>query len=274
MNMLSKYYSFICGTCGMQYSPSMQPPSTCAICTDSRQFVAPSGQHWTTLDELREKHSNAFIPEEPGVHSIHTSPGFAIGERALLIQSKGGNVLWDCVSLLDQPTVATIERLGGIHAIAISHPHYYTTMVEWSLAFKNAAIYVHETDKSWVQREHANIKFWSGATLHLHDDLTLIHTPGHFDGFQVLHWPTGADGRGVLFSGDQPQVCVDTNWVSFMYSYPNFVPLNATAVQNICRTLEGFQFDRIYGAFPGRTMWTGAKQKLAASADRYLKALA
>ena len=273
MSMSSREHPFICTTCGMQYAPSPRPPSSCVVCCDPRQFVGPNGQRWTTLDEIGEKHSNVFVPEEPGVHSIYTTPGFAIGERALLIQSKGGNVLWDCVSLIDQATVATIERLGGIHAIAISHPHYYTTIVEWSMAFKDAAIYVHEADKSWVQRAHHNIKFWSGATLNLHDGLTLIHTPGHFDGFQVLHWPSGTGGQGVLFSGDQPQVVMDTNWVSFMYSYPNFVPLGATAVQNICRRLESFQFDRIYGAFPGRTMWTGAKHKLAASVDRYLKAL-
>jgi hypothetical protein len=258
----------------MQYAQSAESPSECAICTDPRQFVAANGQRWTTLEQLREKHTNVFIPEEPGVHSIHTNPTFAIGERALLIQSKGGNVLWDCVSLIDQATVATIDRLGGVHAIAISHPHYYTTMAEWSLAFKNAPIYVHEGDKSWVQHPDANIKFWSGASLYLHDGLTLIHTPGHFDGFQVLHWPAGSGGRGVLFAGDQPQVCMDPNWLSFMYSYPNFVPLGARAVQNICRNLETFQFDRIYGAFPGRTVWSEAKQKLALSADRYLKALA
>ena len=266
--------AFVCATCGMQYPPSSEPPPVCAICTDARQFVAPGGQRWTTLELLREKHTNVFTPEEPRVHSIHTSPTFAIGERGLLIQSTGGNVLWDCVSLIDQATVATIERLGGVHAIAISHPHYYTTMVEWSLAFRNAPIYLHEADRLWVQRAHASIKFWSGTNLHLHDGLTLIHTPGHFDGFQVLHCPLGAGGRGVLFAGDQPQVCMDSNWLSFMYSYPNFVPLGATAVQDICRSLEIFQFDRIYGAFPGRTVWSGAKQKLVASADRYLKALA
>jgi DNA-directed RNA polymerase subunit RPC12/RpoP len=265
---------FICATCGTQYAPSAEPPLSCAICSDERQFIAPTGQRWTTLDMLREKHANVFTPEEPAVHSIHTNPAFAIGERALLIQSKSGNVLWDCVSLVDQATVDTVEHMGGIHTIAISHPHYYTTMVEWSLAFKNAAIYIHEADRSWVQRAHENVTFWSGSKLQLHDGFTLIHTPGHFDGFQVLHWPVGAGGQGVLFSGDQPQVCMDTNWVSFMYSYPNFVPLGANAVQNICRTLEDWHFDRIYGAFPGRTVWGGAKQKIAASADRYLKALA
>jgi len=38
---------------------------------------------------------------------------------------KPGNILWDCVSLIDSDTVARIQALGGISAIAISHPHYY-----------------------------------------------------------------------------------------------------------------------------------------------------
>ena len=157
MNEPSENPLFICATCGTQYAPSDEPPLSCAICLDARQFVAPTGQRWTTLDTLRKKHANLFTPEEPAVHSIHTNPAFAIGERALLIQSKSGNVLWDCVSLVDQATVDTVERLGGIHTIAISHPHYYTTMVEWSLAFKNAVIYVHEADRSWVPRTHENV---------------------------------------------------------------------------------------------------------------------
>ena len=32
-----------------------------------------------------------------------------------------------------------MNELGGIAAIAISHPHYYTSMVEWSRAFGGRA---------------------------------------------------------------------------------------------------------------------------------------
>lgn len=271
--MESEHQQFVCVTCGAQYALSADPPASCEICTDSRQFVGLSGQQWTTLEKLREGHTNVFTPEERGVHSIHTTPAFAIGERALLIQSAQGNVLWDCVTLIDDSTIAAIRRLGGIDAIAISHPHYYTTMVEWSLSFNNAPIYLHEADRPWVQVQSENIKFWSGATMQLRDDISLVHTPGHFDGFQVLHWREGAEGCGVLFSGDQPQVCMDTNWLSFMYSYPNFVPLGANTVKEIMRILGPLSFDRVYGAFPKRTVWDDAKRKLAASAERYLRAL-
>jgi len=264
--------NFICTTCGTQFAPTQLPPASCAICADPRQFVGLEGQRWATLNELGRTHHNVIEQEEPGVHSIHTKPDFAIGQRAMLVQTPKGNVLWDCVALLDPSTIAAIRELGGIAAIAISHPHFYTTMVEWSTAFDNAPIYLHEADRSWVMRPHPNIKFWSGDGTAILEDLFLIHTPGHFAGFQVLHWPSGADGKGVLFSGDQPQVCMDTRWVSFMYSYPNFIPLSISGVQSIVTALERLSFDRIYGAFPKRTVRADAKAAIKRSAERYIRA--
>ncbi len=263
----------ICVTCGTQFTPSPQPPSECPICADPRQFVGFDGQKWTTLEELRQEHKNTILEEEPGLYSIHTKPDFAIGERAFLLQTPAGNLLWDCIALLDPPTIETLTDLGGVAAIAISHPHYYTTMVEWSLAFGNAPIYLHAADSQWVMRPHANIQFWPDSTKKVLRDLTLIHTPGHFDGFQVLHWPGGADGRGVLLSGDQPQVCMDRSWVSFMYSYPNYTPLGRAEVEQIVGLLRPFRFDRIYGAFPKRTVTEDARKALERSAERYIQAI-
>ena len=264
--------AFLCVTCGSQFAPSLQPPPECPICADPRQYVGLDGQRWTTLQELRTSHHNQIEAEEPGLHSIHTEPAFAIDQRALLIQTPKGNLLWDCLALLDEPTVEAIQKLGGVAAIAISHPHYYTTMVEWSTAFGNAPIHLHSADRRWVMRPHPNIHFWSGESFAPLDGLALIHTPGHFDGFQVLHWPAGADGRGVLLSGDQPQVCMDRRWVSFMYSYPNFVPLDRGSIQRIVETLDRYAFDRIYGAFPRRTVSSKAKEAVKNSAERFIRA--
>jgi hypothetical protein len=122
-------------------------------------------------------------------------------------------------------------------------------------------------------RPHPNVRFWSGDMLCLLDGITLIHTPGHFDGFQVLHSKDAAGGKGALFSGDQPQVCMDTEWLSFMYSYPNYIPLHPERVRNIASILEPWPFDRIYGAFPKRTVASGAKARINASLERYLKAV-
>ena len=266
--------AFICVTCGAQFPPSTEPPAECPICRDSRQFVGLDGQQWTTLEELAHKHHNVIKQEEPWLYSIHTEPHFAIGERAFLLQTPQGNVLWDCLALLDRPTIDAVRNLGGIAALSISHPHYYTTMVEWSLAFDNAPIHLHSADRQWVMRTHANIRHWSGDSKKLLDDLVLIHTPGHFDGFQVLYWPNGADRKGVLLSGDQPQVCMDTRWVSFMYSYSNYIPLGTTAVEQIVTRLEPYKFDRIYGAFPKRTVAADAKQAVKRSAERFMEAIA
>lgn len=265
--------NYICITCGVQYPESATPPAACPICQDPRQFVGFEGQKWTTLEEMRAKYRNAIQLEEPGLYSIHTQPSFAISQRAFLLQTARGNVLWDCVSLLDDASIGQVRALGGIAAIAISHPHYYASMVDWSETFGDAPIYIHESAKQWVMRPDRRVRFWPGASIEILDGLTLILTPGHFDGFQVLHWKQGAGGRGALLSGDQPQVCMDTRWVSFMYSYPNYIPLAAPAVSGIAEILRPYAFDRIYGAFPHRTVASDGKAALERSAERYLRAI-
>lgn len=264
---------FICVTCGIQFRESAGPPAHCPICDDERQYVGWNGQRWTTLDEMKGRFKNALKEEEPRLHSIHTQPKIGIGQRALLVRTPQGNVLWDCVPQLDDATHAAVAALGGIAAIAISHPHYYTTMVEWSHAFGRAPIFLHKADERWVMRPDPVIQFWDGTTKVILDGLTLVNTGGHFDGFQVLHWRDGAAGRGVLLSGDQPQVCQDRRWVSFMYSYPNMIPLSAPAIRRIATALKPFAFERLYGAFPGLNVTADAKAAVDRSAARYLRAI-
>src|SRR5688572_20217873 len=111
---------YICITCGTQYPASDMPPAECPICMDDRQYINQQGQQWTTLAQLQEQHSNEFTDVEPGLLGIRSVPGFAIGQQVYLIQSPAGNVLFDCISLLDDATIAHVRRLGGIAAIAIS----------------------------------------------------------------------------------------------------------------------------------------------------------
>ncbi|HEY6362002.1 MAG TPA: hypothetical protein VIX63_12895, partial [Vicinamibacterales bacterium] len=239
----------ICVTCGTQFAASDVPPSSCPICDDSRQYVPPSGQAWTTLETLQRSHWNGFRRLEPGLMGVGTMPEFAIGQRALFVQSPSGNVLWDCVALIDQATIDLLNGLGGVSAVAISHPHYYTTMIEWSRAFGNVPVYLHEGDREWVQRPDPVIEFWSGAARAIGDGLTLIHCGGHFAGGTVLHWADGADGRGALLSGDILQVTMDRRHVSFMRSYPNMWPLSRAAVDAIAAAVTPYRYDRIYGAW-------------------------
>jgi len=261
----------ICVTCGTQFSAAMEH---CPICEDPRQFVGWEGQQWTTREEMLGKYQNKFEEHEPGITSIITEPKFAIGQRAYLIQTPEGNILWDCISLLDEPTIERVKSLGGLAAIAISHPHYQTTMVDWSRAFDNPAIYLHEACGKWVMRPDENIRFWAGERKQLLGTLTLINTPGHFSGFQVLYSAAHGKGRGALFAGDQPRPCMDRRWVTFMFSYPNFIPLGPQAIRGIVQRLEDFRFDRLYAAVPGWVVSGGADAAVKESAHRYLQAMA
>ena len=265
--------AYLCKTCGVQYSPTSTPPDRCPICQDERQYVNWRGQTWTTLDDLRKQHKNTINPAEPGLWEIATEPGFAIGQRALLVQTSKGNLLWDCTCLLDQDIVKTIQEMGGLFALAISHPHFYSTMVEWSHAFKGIPIYLHSSDAKWVMRPDPAIKFWSGDTLSLADGITLIRVGGHFDGSTALHWAAGAGGQGVLLSGDMPQVVSDRNYVSFMRSYPNLIPLSARSIHSILHNLQGLRYDRLYGGWPERVVQSDAQAVVSRSAERYLKAI-
>jgi hypothetical protein len=234
--------------------------------------VPPTGQQWITPERLRASHCNAWRRHEPGLLGIGTKPDFAIGQRALLLRTPAGNVLWDCISLLDEATVELVRALGGIAAIAISHPHYYASMVEWAHAF-DAPIWLHEADQAHVMRPDPSIRFWSGETHALMPGLTLLNAPGHFDGAAVLHWGEGADGKGVLLSGDVLQVTTDGRHVSFMRSYPNYIPLPASTVQRIADLIAPFAFDLIYGAWWHTIVPEGAKASLAHSVSRYVAAI-
>jgi hypothetical protein len=271
--MTGSIWAYICLTCGVQHASTEVPPASCAVCEDARQYIGWSGQRWTTLDELRSGHSNRIEDLEPALTGIGTEPAFAIGQRALLVQTAQGNLLWDCVTLIDDQTVTAVRERGGIAAIAISHPHYYSAMVEWSSAF-DAPVYLHEADKRWVMRPAPRVRFWSGDALPLFGDLTLVRLGGHFPGGTVCHWPAGAGGRGALLAGDVLQVVQDRRFVSFMYSYPNLIPLPAHVVARIARRASEFRFDRVYGAWWDRVVDRDGQNAVARSAERYCAALA
>lgn len=263
----------ICMTCGAEYPDSAAPPSACTICEDERQYVPQSGQRWSTLEALAHGHANAWRQLEPGLFEIVTVPSVAIGQRALLIRSTAGNILWDCITLLDDATRSIIEGLGGLTAIAISHPHYYTTVAHWSEAFGNIPVFLHEDDREWVTRPHRAHDFWSGDCKSIADGVTLIRTGGHFAGGTVCHWAAGAQGRGALLSGDVVMVIPDRRHVSFMRSYPNLIPLSAPTVALISERLEPFAFETIHGSFRERSIWSGAKDALRRSVRRYIAAV-
>ncbi len=265
--------AFICTACGTQYAPSAAAPAQCVICEDERQYVPPGGQTWTTLKALAARAFNSYRQYEPGLIGIGTQPQFAIGQRALLLSTPNGNVLWDTISLIDAAAIRLIEGLGGLAAIGISHPHFYTTMVEWSTAFGGVPIHLHAADRKWIMRPDPAIRLWEGDTLPLLPGVTLICGGGHFPGGAMLHWADGAEGRGVLLSSDIATVTTDRKFLSFMRSYPNLIPLCAEEVRGIETALAPFAFDRIYGHYFDRVIPRDGKRVLRVSVERYLAAI-
>jgi hypothetical protein len=261
----------VCRTCAVQYDPDGFDPAVCRICADERQYVGWEGQRWTTVDELRAEGHRGVVRREGALHGVGVEPQVGIGQRALLVPGEGGNVLWDCTGYVDADTVAAVREVGGVAAIAVSHPHFYGVMVEWSRAFGDVPIYVHAADRQWVCRA-GNVVFWRGESREILPGRTLVNCGVHFAGGTVLHWAGGGErGRGALCSGDIFAVVMDRRWVSFMYSFPNLIPEHPDTIGRAVRLVEPLEFETIYGAWWGRVVDGDAKTALTASAERYLR---
>jgi glyoxylase-like metal-dependent hydrolase (beta-lactamase superfamily II) len=238
--------------------------------------VGWEGQKWTTMESMRSRgFANKITKEENDLFSIITKPEFGIGQRAFLVRTSKGkkNVLWDCISYLDSKTLQIVSKLGGLSLIAISHPHYYSSMNEWSEKFGNIPIYIHELDKKWVAYRSKNIVFWKGITLSLSSEITLLNLGGHFDGGTVLHWKRNGSRRkeNILLSGDIISVARDRRRTSFMYSYPNLIPLSKDKINQIVRRISRFRFEKLYSAFEGEEIKKDAFEAVKRSARRYIK---
>ena len=258
----------ICATCGVQYPA---PREDCPICLDERQYVGWDGQRWTSLAELAAAgHRGRIREEHPFVFGVGTEPATAIGQRALLVVTPAGNVLWDMITYLDDDLAVGIRDLGGIRAIAISHPHFYGSMTTWAREF-GAPVYIHAADREWVARPDPLVRFWEGETEEIAHGLTLINVGVHFTGGQVLHWAGADGGAGALFSGDILTVVQDRRYVSFMYSYPNLIPERPEVIRRGLARLAPYPFERVYGAWWRRVVQTDGTAAVARSAERYLR---
>ena len=169
--------------------------------------------------------------------------------------------------------MAEVNARGGIRAIAISHPHFYSSMVEWSQAFGDAPIYLHNSDAPWVSRPDPRVTFWAGETYPMADGLSLVRCGGHFDGSSVLHVAGSAERRGALLTGDTVKVGWDRQSVSVMRSYPNLIPVGPTALAHVEQVLAPLEYDDIHGAWTGHSIRGNAKTIVARSLARYRQAI-
>ena len=142
-------------------------------------------------------------------------------------------------------------------------------MQDWAAEF-DAKIYLHADDRQWVMRDSPHIEFWQGETLAITTDVTLARLGGHFAGASVLHW--SHDG-GIVFAGDIVQVSPSADRVSFMWSYPNLLPLSARTVKDMAARLCTYAYDRLFGAFDGQDVTGDANEVVAMSAARYIACL-
>jgi Metallo-beta-lactamase superfamily len=260
---------FICSNCGVQYDRTRSYPEKCMICSDERQYVPASGQSWTTLERLQKaNHKNIVTKVEENLYAIKTEPQVGIGQNAYLLKTEYGNVLWDCITFLDDETKLFIDDLGGLKGIFLSHPHYYSSIVEWADAF-DCPIYIHSSDSEWVARKSDRYIFWEGESSEVNPELTVMRLGGHFDGSSVMHWNKGANGKGSLLVGDTIFIVPDPGWVSFLYSHPNRIPLASFEVERIRTKLMNINFENMYGAF-GNSIKKGGKEAVMRSAERYL----
>ena len=261
---------WICATCGNHYPEGPAPPATCAICTDERQWVPATGQRWTTPEELAAAGHHGDVREvEPGLVGIGVEPPFAIGQRALLVRTAEGNLLWDLPGFVDEAAFQAVRDAGGLHAVSASHPHFYGAIVEWSHAF-DAEILLPEADAAWLTRPDSAVRIWSGS-LPVLPGVTLVQCGGHFAGSAVVHWADGADGAGALLSGDTIFVTPGEDRVTFVRSAPNRLPLPERAVRGVVEAVRPYRFDRIYGGWWRPVLRSDAHRVVERSAERYVQ---
>lgn len=258
----------ICVTCGTQFDRAT--PERCPICEDPRQYIAAGGQAWTTLPALQATHHNR-ITRQGELEGVGTEPAIGIGQRALLVPHGPARLMWDCITLFDDDTAALLERRGGLSGIAISHPHFYSAMIEWARHF-DCPVHLHADDAEWIMRADPHIDLWHGERLDLGDGLTLLRTGGHFPGATVLHWASGSGGAGSLLVGDVCLPVPDPRYACFLWSYPNRVPLPATAVERIGEVFASVRYRTLHTAFWDSEI-DDAPAVIERSVARYVSAL-
>lgn len=256
----------ICRTCAVEHAEAVE---LCAICADERQWVPAEGQRWVTLEELIAAGHRTEVEElEPDLFGVTVEPQVGIGQRALLVRTPAGSLLWDPTGYVDQEGASRIRDLGDVVAIAASHPHMFGVQVEWSRALGDVPVLVCEADLGWVARPDSAIRTWSG-THEVLPGLSLLQLGGHFPGSAVATWQAGAGGRGVVLSGDTIAANPDRSSVTFMRSFPNRIPLSAAVVQRIVHRLGAFDFERLYDNV-GRTLDADASAVVRRSATRHI----
>ena len=292
-----------CATCGVERADPL--PELCPICADERQFVPSEGQEWTSPAESAVRGASIeFVEREPGVVMLVQKNCPGIGQKPALIRTEHGNVLVEVPNFIDDASVAGVRERGGLAAVIASHPHMYGLQSRWSAAFGDCPVFVSAADEQWLGVRPGNTVVWGGrrvdegrnasggkrgaaaggdsgaghaaggpvapdrdAQIEIVPGVRASQPGGHFPGSVVVHW-TASDGEGVLFTGDTIGTVADPRWVTFMRSFPNWMPLSGAVVRRIADHVSRYDFDRIYGNFGGAVP-RDARAAVRRSAERY-----
>ncbi|MFD4402563.1 hydrolase [Nocardia sp. NPDC058499] len=265
--------TWICDGCGLEHPDSTEPPPAdgCVfdrgeIGIEERGDLGTHGQGWTTHSELAaQPHETQHRDHGRGVHSLHRVPRFAIGHRSFLVQTAHGNLLWDPPAYLDDQVVGMVRELGGVAAIATSHPHMFAAQISWSHAFGHVSVLVNEDDQEWIPRTDPVIRYWKGQVEPL-PGIELIQLGGHMRGSSVARTSDGTLLVGDTLTG----VPTHPAWVSFTRNYPKLVPLSPTVVRRIVDRLDAYEYDRIY-TLGGDTIEQDARQVVHRSANSHIR---
>ncbi|MBI3138309.1 MAG: MBL fold metallo-hydrolase [Sphingobacteriales bacterium] len=257
----------ICSTCGTAY-PAGSVPEICNICLDERQWVPREGQGWTKPAELHKKYSIKLNRLKHRLYELDINPLFAIGQRALLVLSEQGNILWDCIPLLDEMTIEFIRAKGGLRGIAFSHPHFYSNMNDWAGVF-DCPIYIHKKDEQHIVATGKHLSLWTGDEMPLWDGMRLINIGGHFEGSSILHVPFLSE-EGSILCGDSLFLSPSKKHFSAVYSSPNRIPLALSEMRRIKDRLDQIPFDTFYGYIKSQNLDKEVKRILELSMERYI----
>jgi len=255
-----------CATCGVEHDPRSLP-ALCAICADERQYLPADGvQRWHDPAAAAGEERIEVAELEPGLHALRVHGGVGIGQEAKLIVTEHGTVMVDVPAAITPEAVAEVRAHGPLRAIVPSHPHMFGLQSAWSAALGDAPVWVHRADERWLGRRPAQLRLWEDEQEIL-PGVRLLAPGGHFPGSALVRW-TGADGAGVLLSGDTIAPNPDGRTAAFMRSYPNRIPLSGAVALRVARAAAAEPFDRMYGNFAGALLHD-ARAAVLASAERH-----
>jgi hypothetical protein len=260
---------WLCATCGIEHANTPEPPATCDICADERQYLPEGGQRWTTLEELRKNRTWEIRSIEDNLYELSVSPPVGIGHRGFLIITPAGNVLWEPPGYYDDALLGAIRDLGGVNAIASSHPHLTGVCVSLSHELGSVPVFWASDDRRWIRRPDPAITLWQDRQ-EIVPGVTLYQCGGHFAGSAVLHHEAGADGKGVLLTGDTMLVGSDRATVTFLRSYPNRIPLPERTIRHSAVGAAPVACDRLYSGFAPGVIEHDANEAVQFSARRYI----